>query len=92
MASGKKKVVKVRAVGNRHLADACYLWAFCAISHSPGARAYYDELRQGGADHDAALRALANRLVGILGGCLRHHQCYDEAVARSHRTGRAKVA
>ena len=28
-----------------------------------------------------ALRALANRLVGILHGCLTHHLRYDEAVA-----------
>ena len=28
-----------------------------------------------------ALRALANRLVGILDGCLRHHTLYDEASA-----------
>jgi hypothetical protein len=28
--------------------------------------------------HQQALRALANRLVGILHGCLRHHSRYDE--------------
>jgi transposase len=92
VASGKKKVVKARFVGNRHLADACYLWAFCAISHSAGSRSYYDELRQRGNDHDAALRALANRLVGILDGCLRHRQLYNEEVAWGHRAVRPKVA
>jgi hypothetical protein len=28
--------------------------------------------------HHQALRALGNRLVGILHGCLRHHTSYDE--------------
>ena len=92
VASGKKTVVKARFVGNRHLTDACYLWAFCAISHSPGARAYYDDQRRRGHDHDAALRTLANRLVGILDGCLRHRQRYDEAIAWSHRAANDKVA
>ena len=34
-----------------------------------------------GATHHQALRALANRLVGILHGCLRHHTLYDEHTA-----------
>ena len=36
-------------------------------------------------DHDAALRALSNRLVGILHGCLKTRTLYDEATAWSHR-------
>lgn len=81
IASGKKKVVRARYSGNRHLADACWWWAFCALKRSPGARRYYDEQRAKGADHDRALRALANRLVGILDGCLRHHTPYHEHTA-----------
>ena len=46
--------MKARYVGNRHLADACYLWAFSALTASPGARAYYDALRDANDDHDAA--------------------------------------
>ena len=86
VASGKRRVVKARYVGNRHLADACYLWAFCALTHSAGARRYYDQLRAKGVEHDGALRALANRLVGLLHGCLRHHALYDEHTAWAHRT------
>ena len=48
---------------------------------SPGARAFYDRHRARGATHYQALRALANRLVGILHGCLRHHTLYDEHLA-----------
>ncbi len=83
IASGKKKVVRARSIGNRHLVDATYWWAFCALSHSSGARRYYDECRAKGASHDQALRALANRLVGILDGCLRSRSLYDEATAWS---------
>jgi hypothetical protein len=37
-----------------------------------------------GATHHQALRALANRLVGILDGCLRHHTPYNESIAWAH--------
>jgi hypothetical protein len=80
-ASGLRQVVLARAVGNRRLSTACHLWAFAALTGSPGARRYYDARRARGATHHQALRALANRLVGILHGCLRHRQPYDEQVA-----------
>jgi transposase len=80
-ASGKRQVVVARLARNRRLADACYLWAFSALTASPGARAYYDRLRAAGATHQQALRALANRLVGILHGCLRHRRAYNELQA-----------
>ena len=48
---------------------------------SPGARAYYDHRRAAGDTHHAALRALGNRLVGILHGCLDHHAPYSETTA-----------
>jgi hypothetical protein len=47
-----------------------HLWAFAAITASPGARVFYDARRAGGDTHSRALRALANRLVGVLHGCL----------------------
>ena len=52
---------------------------------SPGARAFYDQHRAAGDLHHQALRALGNRLVGILHGCLRHHTHYDEHKAWAHR-------
>lgn len=85
-ASGKKRAVLARYVRNRHLADACYQWAFCATNTSPGARAFYDEHRAKGETHDQALRVLSNRLVGILDGCLRSRSPYDEEKAWGHRT------
>jgi len=85
-ASGTKKTVLARHVRNRRLADAIYLWAFASLSASPGARAYYDARRAAGDGHHQALRALGNRLVGILHGCLAHHATYDETIAWGHRS------
>jgi transposase len=84
-ASGTRHVVLARYARNRRLAAACHQWAFCAISTSPGARAFYDQRRADGHTHHQALRALANRLVGILHGCLTHHSTYDEHIAWAHR-------
>lgn len=84
-ASGKKRAVVARFVRNRHLADACYQWAFCALTASPGARAFYDAHRARDETHDQALRVLSNRLVGILDGCLRSRSRYDEDKAWGHR-------
>jgi transposase len=80
-ASGTRLVVLARIARNRRLADAVYLWAFCTLTQSPGARAYYRSHRTRGHTHHQALRALANRLVGILHGCLEHRCFYSEAVA-----------
>jgi transposase len=81
ISSGKKKLVRARYIYNRHLVDACYWWAFCALTASAGARRYYETLRAKGQPHDQALRALGNKLVGVLDGCLRHRTPYDEATA-----------
>lgn len=83
-ASGRKKTVLARHTGNRRLADALHQQAFSALNASPGARAYYDTLRARGIGHHAALRQLANRLVGILHGCLKTGRCYDEDIAWAH--------
>jgi transposase len=84
-ASGKKKVVAARFVHNDRLVDALNAQAFASLNASPGARALYDELRARGIEHNDALRRLANRLVGILHGCLKTRTLYDEATAWSHR-------
>ncbi|HYI54510.1 MAG TPA: IS110 family transposase [Microlunatus sp.] len=80
-ASGTRRVVLARYVRNRRLADALYQQALSALTGSPGARAHYDRHRARGATHHQALRALANRLVGILHGCLSHHTLYNEETA-----------
>jgi transposase len=82
--SGKKKIVLARYVHNDRLLDALGLQAFAALHASPGARAYYDQLRARGTGHRAALRQLGNRLVGILHGCLKTGTRYDENTAWAH--------
>jgi transposase len=84
-ASGKKKLVTARFIHNDRLIDALNAQAFAALNASPGARAFYDDLRARGIEHNDALRRLANRLVGILHGCLKTGTLYDEATAWGHR-------
>ena len=81
-----------RYARNRRLADALYQQALSALSASPGARAYYDRHRARGATHHQALRALGNRLVGILHGCLRHRTNYNEDTAWPAPTAEAAAA
>src|SRR5690242_4727285 len=84
-ASGKKKVVIARFIHNDRLIDALMAQALSALGSSPGARACYDAQRAAGAEHNAALRKLANRLVGILHRCLKTRTLYDESTAWPHR-------
>jgi transposase len=88
-ASGTRRVVLARYARNKHLADATHQWAFCALTASPGARAYYDTIRARGTGHHAALRQLGNRLVGILHGCLSTRTRYREDIAWPHLTADA---
>ena len=88
-ASGRKKVVAARFVHNDRLVDALMTQAFAALRASPGARAYYDHQRTRGNEHNAALRQLANRLVGILHGCLKTGSRYNETTAWSHHLNEA---
>src|ERR1700722_14846079 len=88
-ASGKRKLVAARFVHNDRLVDALNAQAFSALPASPGARAYYDQQRTSGHGHNDALRRVANRLVGILHGCLKTRTLYDEETAWGHRQAQA---
>jgi hypothetical protein len=92
IASGKKKTVHARYVRNRHLIDALHAQALSALSASPGARAYYDELRARDVGHNDALRRVASRLTGILHGCLKTGTRYDEATAWPRHAHAAEAA
>ena len=65
-ASRRSRSVKARRVRNKRLGDACHWWAFATLTRSPGARAHYDRRRAAGDHHNAALRNLANKLIGRL--------------------------
>lgn len=84
-ASGTRHVALARYIRPTRLADALDQAAFCSLGNSPGARSYYDHRRAKGDSHHKALRALANRQVGILHGCLTHHTNYDETTGWAHR-------
>ena len=83
--SGLHRTVQSRHIRNRRLITAIDQWAFAALTRSPGARTFYDQHRAQGNGHHQALRALGNRLVGILHGCLQHQTPYNEQTAWGHR-------
>jgi len=91
-ASGKKTVVLARFAKNNRLGDALHFQAMSSMKASPGARAYYDAMRSRHIGHHAALRQLANRLVGILHGCLKTGTKYDENTAWHHHQPAAQPA
>lgn len=81
-ASGKKSSVTRRWVKNDRLNAAGYLWAFSAITASPGAKAHYRRRRDNHADwHAAAQRNLFNRMIGQLYHCLQNRKVFDEESA-----------
>ena len=80
-ASGRSHYVKARKVRNKRLGDACHWWAFSALTWSPGARAHYDRRRAVGDHHNAALRNVANKLIGRMWWCLEHGEPWDEGAA-----------
>ncbi len=80
-ASGRSRHVKARKIRNKRLGDACHWWAFATLTKSPGARAHYDRRRAAGDHHNAALRNLANKLLGRLWWCLKNHELWDDDAA-----------
>jgi transposase len=78
-ASGKSVPVMARRVKNQRLASVGYVWAFSALTASPGAKTHYDRRRNDGDRHTAAQRNLFNRMIGCLHHCLTKRIRYDEA-------------
>lgn len=58
-----------RYVRNKRLDDAAQQWRSPRRA-APPAQAHYRQIRARGTGHQAALRQVANRWVGILHGCL----------------------
>jgi transposase len=80
-ASGKSVSVQARRVKNQRLAAVGYVWAFSALTASPGARAHYDRRRKAKDRHTAAQRNLFNRFLGCLHHCLDKRTTYNETTA-----------
>jgi transposase len=91
-ASGRSRNVSARKVRNKRLGDACHWWAFAALSWSPGARAHYDQRRAAGDHHNAALRNVANKLIGRMWWCLAHNQTWDDTAAWPSHHDRPQTA
>src|SRR5271165_685478 len=88
-ASGKSRSVIHRRVKNDRLAAAGYIWAFAALTASPGARDHYDRRRDAGDRHAAAQRNLGNRLPrpeNHAGSSLTAKQQPDAEIPASHLT------
>jgi transposase len=77
-ASGRSSHVIARTIRNKRLADACHWWAFASLTKSPACRAVYDRRRAAGDHHNAALRNLANKLLGRMWWCMQNGQEWDE--------------
>ncbi|MCH5645710.1 IS110 family transposase [Gordonia sp. ABSL49_1] len=89
IASGRSHAVLARHARNHRLNDAAMRMAQSALTGSIGARAFYDMHRANKKSHSQALRVLANRLIGILHGCLKTGKPYDETTAWAHRNDQA---
>jgi transposase len=77
-ASGKKKWVHFRWACPKFLRQSFHEWAGHTIAYSVWARAYYQQQRQRGNDHHAAVRALAFKWIRIVFRCWKDRVAYDE--------------
>jgi len=76
--SGKRKWVHFRWACPKFLRQSFHEWAGHSISQSGWARAYYQQQRDRGNDHHAAVRALAFKWLRILFRCWKDRVAYDE--------------
>ena len=78
--SGKKSWVHWRLQCPKFLRQTFVEWAAESIRHSFWARVYYQQQRDKGKAHQAAVRALAFKWIRILFRCWQERTPYDEAV------------
>ena len=63
--SGKTRIVVMRYAAQVRLRQAVFHWARVAIMHDPKSRSRYGALRARGHSYGRALRAVADRLLGV---------------------------
>jgi Glycogen debranching enzyme N terminal len=77
--SGKKKWVHFRWAAPKFLRQSFHEWAGRSITQSHWARSYYEQQRQRGKGHHAAVRALAFKWIRIAFRCWKDCVAYDES-------------
>jgi len=77
--SGKKKWVHFRWACPKFLRQSFHEWAGHSIAHSPWARSYYQQQRERGKGHHAAVRGLAFKWIRIVFRCWKDRVAYDES-------------
>ena len=78
--SGKKSWVHWRLQCPKFLRQTFVEWAAESIRHSFWAQAYYQQQRDKGKAHQAAVRALAFKWLRILYRCWQERTPYDESI------------
>jgi transposase len=78
--SGKKSWVHWRLQCPKFLRQTFVEWAAESIRHSFWAQLYYQQQRDKGTTHQAAVRALAFKWLRILYRCWQEHTPYEESV------------
>lgn len=86
--SGKKKWVHSRWRCPKFLRQSFHEWAGHSIAFSPWARAYYQQQRQRGHGHHAAVRSLAFKWMRILFRSWQDRVAYDESLYTAKLTQR----
>jgi transposase len=77
--SGKQCQTTWRWGAPRFVRQSFHEFARLSIQHSVWARAYYEQQRQRGNSHHAAIRALAFKWIRIIYRCWKERTVYDEA-------------
>jgi transposase len=77
--SGKMKWVHFRWACPKFLRQSFHEWAGHSIAQSVWARSYYQQLRNRGKGHHAAVRALAFKWIRIVFRCWKDAVAYDES-------------
>ena len=78
--SGKRSVARMRWACNKTLRATVHLWANLSRPLCAWAQAYYQQKKEKGMGHAAALRCLGNRWLKILWKMWQTNTSYDEAL------------
>ncbi len=77
--SGKKQWIHFRWACPKFLRQSFHEWAGHSIAYSVWARSYYQQQRNKGQDHHAAVRALAFKWIRVVFRCWKDRVVYDES-------------